>query len=252
MRQLLFLILTSSVMLFSSGCDLLGGGHDPGSVQIRIHHQVDNEELSLNVATYTNEAGNDYSVSLLEYILSDVALIQSDGTEVSLVDFHYVNDASSASKRIEKDPIEGGRYSFVRFTFGVRSTRSEAVPNTIDFIRMEWPAPMAGGISGLYHYMRLEGKYQVGTDRNDVASFLTHTGPTGGVDRTFDVLLPINIVVDGSREEIDIVMNVNEWYRNPVQIDLSTIDPPLIMGNAPLQDLILQNAATVFSLLSES
>ena len=136
----------------------------------------------------------------------------------------------------------------LRFTFGIQKDHVIPVPNTIDFNGMTWPPQLSGGVEDLYHNMRLEGKYLEGVGRDEEASFLTHTGPTAGIDRTFLVELPINVVIDESEADLIVEMNVNKWFQNPNLYDFSTIVPPQIMGNAGLQEQLLQNGSDVFTI----
>lgn len=53
---------------------------DAGTLTIVFDHTVDGAALSFGNTQYTNAAGNTYTVSNLEYIVSDLALKKANGT----------------------------------------------------------------------------------------------------------------------------------------------------------------------------
>jgi hypothetical protein len=108
---------------------------------------------------------------------------------------------------------------------------------------MAWPnvAPMMGG----YHYMRCEGTWDAGS-----MGFATHTGPSMGMDFSFEVSMDTDVVITtGGTTTVTLQMDVNEWYANPNLYDFMDHDGP-IMGNTATQALLRQNGADVFTILS--
>ncbi|HRY99281.1 MAG TPA: hypothetical protein P5550_09535, partial [Bacteroidales bacterium] len=122
---------------------------------------------------------------------------------------------------------------------------------------MFWPVWLGGG----YHYMKLNGKWKRPDDF--VASFDYHLGIgqiyasnvivvdsiTGFVDNSVRVGLPASsfTITDGGTTEMDIVMNIEEWFREPHVIDLNAIGG-YTMQNQEVMQQIRENAANVFTL----
>ena len=208
-----------------------------GTLTVYFDYEVAGQQLVFDDQSYTNAAGNSYTVTHLEYIVSDVDLMRDDGATFRLRDEHYRDAARSSTASFTAEGVPGGQHVALRFTFGVAGDRT--LPNTADFNNMEWPAAMGGG----YHYMRLEGLYGQG---DESLALLSHTGPAGGADFTFVVELPLSQNVDGDDVEIHVVMDLNEWYEGPHVYDFS--GQGMIMGNADAQLAHQANGSSVFRL----
>ncbi len=224
-------------------CFLLACGNsddDQGAVTVHFNHSVAGAALEHEAIVYTNAAGNQYSVTRLEYIVSDIALETAGGKRVELAEFHYRNAFVGATRSVAAK-VPGGQYATLLFTFGIAGPKNEtgALPSVDHFNNMAWPAPMGGG----YHYMRMEGLFR--TDDGEEA-FLTHTGPAGGEDFSLGVSLPLSLTVSGDEWTIAVVMDLNEWYDAPSRYDFGGRGG--IMGNADAQSILQGNGATVFSL----
>ncbi len=231
-----YLVLATCCFLLSCG----DSDDDQGEVTIYFNHTVAGADLKHEEIRYTNAAGNEYGVTRLEYIVSDIALETPKGKRVELAEFHYRNAFLSATRSVSAQ-VPGGEYAALHFTFGINGTKNEtgALPSVDHFNNMAWPAPMGGG----YHYMRMEGLFRA-DDGED--AFLTHTGSAGGEDFSLAVSLPFSLTVSGDEWAIAVVMDINEWYDAPARYDFSGRGG--IMGNAAAQAILQGNGATVFSL----
>ena len=230
-------------LILAACCFLVACGDsdaDQGEVTVHFDHTVAGVGLKLNNILYTNAAGNEYGITRLEYIVSDVALETAGGKRVELAEFHYRNAFVGATRSV-LSKVPGGEYTALHFTFGIDGTKNEAgaLPSVDHFNNLAWPAPMGGG----YHYMRLEGLFR--TEDGEEA-FLTHTGPAGGEDFSFAVSLPLSLTVSGDEWAIAVMMDLNEWYDAPSLYDFNGRGG--IMGNADAQFTLQGNGATVFSL----
>ena len=145
---------------------------------------------------------------------------------------------------IESEVIENGSY-ILSFRFGLDANTNIAdnfINETTFHASMDWP-PMIDTNTGMemgggYHYMKLEGAYN-----NDSTFYNTHTGPTKGMDFSFDVEFDMfNINIENSTEnlEFSIQMNVNNWYKNPNTINFA----PMIMMDDTKQDHLKVNGRT--------
>ena len=231
-------------LILAAYCFLLACGNsddDQGEVTIHFNHTVAGTDLKRGDILYTNAAGNEYGVTRLEYIISDIALETAAGKRVELAEFHYRNAFVSATRSVSAK-VPGGEYTALRFTFGIAGAKNEtgALPSVDHFNNMAWPAPMGGG----YHYMRMEGLFR--TDDGEGA-FLTHTGPAGGEDFSFAVSLPLYLTVSGDEWAIAVVMDLNEWYDAPSLYDFNGRGG--IMGDADAQLILQGNGSTVFPLV---
>ncbi len=222
---------------------LVGCGEDGGNVTVNFTHDVDGESLVLNDIRYTNENGDDYSVTSLVYYVSNIQLIRTNGDTYNFFNGVVYRDAADAGTGTVKGMgVAGGTYDMLRFTFGLTDdvNVTDGLPATTENINMAWPEPMGGG----YHYMKLEGNFTP-SGGGDAMSYRTHTGRNGTLPHFFTVTVPFNAVtVDGNDHTITVSMNINQWYENPTTLAMTT-DP--IMANVDRQNELAANGASAFT-----
>jgi hypothetical protein len=220
-----------------------------GSIEVHMLHQVGNENLEFNQIKYTNAFGNKYSVTTLKYYISSIELRGPDGN-VPFDIVHYIDAQDSTTCVFRLDDIPETHYHQLVFTFGLDDEKNskDKLPPTLENLDMLWPDTWGGG----YHYMKLEGHF-LDADQNP-DGFLTHVGryqpdPTGPAhSHFFTVSLDLHSnIVRNEVLQVDVIMDVNQWYESPNVIDLATHTNG-IMDNTPAQDLLQENGATVFSL----
>lgn len=207
---------------------------------IDFAQHVNNQAVVMDSIQYTNEFGNKFSVSRVQYFISDIVLHRSSG-DISFDMAHYIDakipSTTSFSKKvtINKEDVFTG----VSFVYGLTEKRNVdgAFPNP-PINSMEWPLPLGGG----YHYMKLEGKHDAA---GNIKNFQCHTGPTNGNQYYKEFSIPNSFEVTGDSKNIEIVMNIEKWFASPNILDLN--DVTMIMGNETMQSKLEQNAADVFS-----
>ena len=242
-KQLLNIFLPAMLVVFMAGCDFLGKDDpEPGMLTISLSNQINDQSITLEQETYVSSAGHAYNITLLEYILTDVRLVDEDGNVVTIADAHYINADDAASHSLPTIEIAPAKYVSLEFTFGIDGASNEfgTLTRSADFDNMLWPMmmPMGDGTTERYHYMRFEGRY--GTD----GVFRIHTGPSGGNDYSIDVSLALNMNVDGDDWSLDLISNIDEWLSTPHQWDFT--DYGMIMGNQTAQNLVYENGHDVF------
>lgn len=211
-------------------------------VELKMAHYVGGTPLETNKPQYENEAGNTFSVTKLQYFLSNIYLESEDGKKELLMDHWYldVSDAGSLSgKSVVKVPF--GDYKAVHFIFGFQKGDNVTgmFPNPPEN-NMEWPDFMGGG----YHYMKMEGKFE--TVDGESSAYATHLGPTDGKDFSFAVALPIALQADEVEEVLALGMDLAKWYNGPNIYDFNAIQGG-IMGNDSVQGVLSENGQDVFS-----
>ena len=223
---------------------LIGCGDDnddAGSVTLLLDHTVAGQALALDDTDYTNEAGNNYQITKLEYILTTITLLQADGKRFELATQHFRDARSTSTQLIHADKVPGGTYTALSFTFGIAAADNltGALPNIAAFNNMAWPDAMGGG----YHYMKLEGNYQAA---DTTGAFLVHLGPSSGGDFSIAIELPLTLEINGDDWDIHLSMDINEWFTNPTTYDF--VGRGGIMGDVVIQEALRQNGGTIFSL----
>lgn len=239
------LLLPALLLFFLAGCDLFGSEDpQPGTVTVSLSNTIGGQDLALNQQSYTSSVGHSYSVTLVEYILTDIALRDEDGNLVSLSSAHYMNQEDASTHALSAVEVPAGKYNAIQFTFGIEGSANVFgnLERSTDFDNMMWPMmmPMGDGTTERYHYMRFEGRY--GTD----GAFRIHTGPTGGNDNSLQKELALDIDVDGQAWMLDLAVNLDEWLTGPNEWDFD--DYSAIMGNQAAQTLIYDNGESVFGI----
>jgi hypothetical protein len=249
-----FLPVLAVLLLGSCGGD---EGSDPtptptGTLRFRLTHVVSDSTgtpapLQLGPFQYRNEFGNTFSVDGVRYYLSEIGL-RGPGVDVNFDGIRYVDVQSPGSLVFEFPAVPADHYDDIVFTVGLSEAAnvSGGLPSP-DNDHMAWPASLGGG----YHYMQLDG--QVLDAQAQPLAFHTNTGrvhPAGGdlqANLVEITLTPHFNVIENRIKDVELLVDIAEWFRGPNAIDLTThvVD---ITGDTSMQALLQQNGGDVFSL----
>ena len=194
-----------------------------------------------NELKFTNENGERLSIERLRYLISNISLI--NGKNYHLID---VGENSGTSITIPELTDESYALSF-RFGFSSEDN-TDGTYQDLNSVSFSVPGMLGGG----YHFMQFDGKY---TDNNNEASgfsyhmikALDRTDPNNlkFEDTSFEVNL--GTVVVANTTEIEIKMNLAEWFKNPNTWNLNELNS-ILMPNFEAQKMMRKNGETVFSL----
>jgi hypothetical protein len=224
------------------------------SVDFNFTQNFDGAEIvnaDFDVTQYTNANGEVLTLSKLVYLISDITFTNAAGEKFDAGDYNLVDARGGLGNSFTPDiEIPEGEYQ-VSFTYGFDDE------DNLDGVYLDlnvadgvgWGVPTALG--GGYHYMRMEGMYT--NNMGDPTSYQYHniravmpgTSPLVTVDTSIDVDLGIINIVEGT--DIEVRMNVAEWYRNPNLWDLNVLFS-VLMPNFDAQIMMNENGQTVFSL----
>ena len=212
-----------------------------GKIIVKVSHQVDGAWLIFDSVAYTNASYNVYSIEKLQYYLSDIKIYKNkilrySGSDVILVDAK--KDSVTSFTITPASGLETGLYDSIAYKIGVDSALNTpyGLPQTLDNLDMAWPDAMGGG----YHFLKLEGHYRNNTL---LAGYAMHIGQNGFLVKG-GFHCAINIKPAGDAE-LNMIMNVNEWFRNPHSYNFNT-DGVFSMGDTVLMQKLVQNGADVF------
>ncbi len=209
------------------------------ALNLEFGFRVDGPTLALDTLIYENQAQNQYSVNTLVFYLSQVSLVKADSSVVQIKDWLFVDARSAATLNVSIKDIPKGCYTGIRFNIGVDSVHNvqNGLPATTDNLMMEWPMMMGGG----YHFLKLEGYF---ADTSGTPGYAMHLGTNSCLIK---VQLPLSVCFDQDDISKMLVMNINEWYRNPAAFDFN-IDGNYIMGDSVSMLKFASNGADVFSI----
>ena len=231
-----------------------------GKIVFKFSHEIDGESIKFDTLIYENAAGNPYLLNEIQYFISDVILYNKDETELLIDDWkdiHYVDtDIPDTHSWEVFDKIPEGTYDSIAFTYGI----SEEKNISFMFVNppesfMFWPEYLGGA----YHYMKLNGKWLEEGQTIQTTPFDFHLGIgqiyysypdsiIGFVQNYFRVSLPGSgfDLSKGEKKEIDIVMNVENWFQNPNVYDHDEWGG-YIMQNQDAMQKAKENGSNVFS-----
>lgn len=226
----------SLIVLLISACKK-EDSTDVGFADLSIHlsFEVDGAPLAFDTLRYINDAGEQYSVTRLEYFLSNFRFYKNGLPLFSKDTTIYVNARNTGSFLLRQLPA--GSFDSIACYIGIDSANNVHgnLPQTTEIVGMEWPDMMGGG----YHFLKLEGHWQDTAGTPGYAMhlgtnmMLVHAGSSVGYT-----------VRSGATNSINLVMNLNEWYRNPANYSFDQ-DGVYTMGDMMLMTKIAHNGADV-------
>ena len=243
------LCLTILIFALLSACK----NNETVDMNIVIKHTANGNTVVFDSFFYTNEFGNKYIVTEIQYFLSNIELCDNKGQWTAFnSDKHifYIDTDIPESQTIKSNGLKVGQYNRIRFTFGLNETDNvTGLFTDAPEANMFWPEPLGGG----YHYMKLNGKWQ--DDNGQLLPMNVHLGIgqnstfTEFYQNYFQVELPINVnIIEDVEAEIQLNMVIDNWFRTPNLINLAEYGSG-IMQNQEAQELYKANGNDVFKIL---
>ncbi len=212
-------------------------------VDICVDYSVNNEPLITDTLCYTNEAGNKFHITEIQWFVSKWELQDGQGRWIASDRIFYIDTNIPESQTLRIDSIPIGKYKKVRFTFGLDesdnlSGRFSDPPES----NMFWPEQLGGG----YHYMKLNGKFV--NEAGQLVPLNIHLGRLHEEDNHFTVELPIDFTVtENTENQLHLTMIIDNWFRSPNLYDFNEYGSA-IMQNQAAQNVLKQNGQDVFDI----
>ncbi|MFK7832448.1 MAG: MbnP family protein [Winogradskyella sp.] len=249
--KILMLSLLALLSFLSCGEDADDNLIPSTQTNLKFTHYWDNTMVTnadFNTLQFTNENEDLLSMERLRYVISDITFTNSANQRFVLDQHHLVDLAIDNSLNFTSETqIPTGSYN-LSFTFGLNNeTNSE---NLLDLNTVSFNVPEMLG--GGYHYMQFDGKFI--NANNEEQGFNYHAiravdnsgpNPTFPQDTFFTVNLGMVTVTPNA--EIEIQMNIAEWFKNPILWDLNEFNQ-MLMPNSEAQIMMFENGQTVFDL----
>ncbi len=155
-------------------------------VTVEFDNIIGGQNLFLNTGSYTNAAGENFSVSMLQYFVSNFELEKEDGSRfvVNQDSCYFLVQEDQPATRFARLRIPSGNYTKLRFILGVDSLRS-----TMDISKRTGVLdPASGDDHGMYWgwnsgyiFFRMEGLSDAApADPSGLHKFRYHIGGFGG------------------------------------------------------------------------
>ncbi|MCR5658360.1 MAG: hypothetical protein K6G25_03435 [Bacteroidales bacterium] len=248
------------VILFALLATACTKHNDQAEIDLNVNYEINGKPLITDTLCYTNEAGNLFLITEIQWFLSDIELKNEDG-DWTLLQQRWLSDTLDASRifyidtdipetqNLRSCPVKAGHYTAIRFTFGLDDYDNyTGLFNDPPESEMFWPDVLGGG----YHYMKLNGKFAGSPGRLQPVAI--HLGIGQNEDGTeffqnyFIVELPLDFDVKANADNrLDLTMVIDNWFRNPHVIDFNELGSS-IMQNQNAQRLFNGNGKDVFKI----
>jgi len=249
MKKIFFLLF--AIIIFT-GCNSDDDNDTTGqnaNVTFSFTHNWDGANFTnanFGNTNYTNANGDVLNIERLRYLISNIKFKKANGETVVFDGYHLVDVSQTGTLSFSPSlnaPLDN--YSSMTFIFGLVEANniSGAYPD-LNSVSWNWPDMLGGG----YHFMQMDGNYQI--ENSSFAPFNFHHGTARVSEGIFEQnFFEVNLAgfTLTSDADIEIKMNIAEWFKNPNTWDLNVYNTDLMM-NYTAQKLMQQNGGSVFSL----
>lgn len=223
-----------------------------GTITLNFTHNVNGSNVTaseFDLLNYTNADGNVWSVTKLQYLISDVRFYMANGDSMMIEGYHLVDlDDTTTLSYVLPEAVPTNPFIGIGFTYGF-----DEVDNVdgayADLNVASWSSPTMLG--GGYHQLKFEGRFI--DDMGDTMSFQYHnlstirkTTPDTTFHANYANMNLTNSFSFTGNTSIEIKMDLNEWFQNPITWDLDTYSS-MLMPNYDAQVMMKQNSYSVFS-----
>lgn len=234
-----------------SNFDLTG----KGDLTLKYDNRIGSSDLKLGSSQAINASGEEYTITTLNYFVSNIELMDVDGNVISFPENYFlVKESDAASQEIQLKGIPSGDYSTIKFVIGVDSLKSISDvsqrtgvldPASYGTDNMYWSWNMG------YIFFKMEGKSGASTAQNNIFQF--HVGGFGGKDaptpnnlRTIELKLTSPVEVRPSKTPTGhIVMDISKVFDSTSGIKLA--ETPMI-HNPKVGTKVANNYVQAFSM----
>lgn len=196
-----------------------------GNLKIEFKNVVDTEPLVLGTE-YTNPSGEKFSLTKFNYYISNIVLTKSDNSTLKIKEvYQIVKQSDEASRVITLQNIPIGSYTSIQLMLGVDSAKNNSGAHTggLDFAYAE---DMFWSWKQGYIFLKIEGTSPASISSSGSISY--HIGGFGGfykAQRVFNLAFIGNTaqVTTVVTPTVNLLVNVNECFKNPNPISFSTL-----------------------------
>ncbi len=236
MKKSIFFFLTLALVITSlNSCkdkddDMTIDEPTEFNLSFDIAHTYNGDPLTLSSTEqlYTDGAGNELSFTDLKYLLTNIVLQKSDGTDYipknAEAFIHLAEDRTSFT--LEDVPV--GEYTGIRFFVGVDEVKNHEDPNqyTVDHPLSPILNDMHWNWNGGYIFLTLEGLYK--NDAAEIDGFVYHIA-TDNFLMEYD-FKNINFNLDANKT-VKLSFHADEVFSNPNVIDIPLMGATTHSGN---------------------
>ena len=271
--RIITLAILTGLLLSISACgddETTTPPEEPSTLDVYFGLSVDGAsiQLSPSAQTYTNPAGTKYGIKVVRFILSDIRLHDDEGGSTLVKSVHYFDITDPTTQIIHVSDLRHANYTSVSFTFGLNASRNVRNQYPAIPLIMVWPESYGADLG--YHYMQIEGNYEL-TPGGATGGYTTHTGGRhlDGTNASYPGVVdaaahhfhfPVSAsftpahIHEGGHGELDLNIDLNGWYLDhtpldgtDTQYDFNALPSQTIMGDLDAQGKLQTNGPGCFS-----
>lgn len=226
------------------------------SLVISFKHTIGNTDLQLG-GTYVSPQGETFTISKLDYFISNIRLQKADGSEYVMPQdnsYFLVKLSEPASQNISLVGVPAGEYTSIKFVIGVDSLR-----NTLEPARRTGALDVGAAAEGMYWnwntgyiFLKLEGTSPAAPAAQN-NEFLYHIGGYGGYlsptinnVRTCGIAFGTSLrVADGKKPILHLKTDLAKLFKNKTTISIAQNSSVMF---SPFSATIADNYLDMFSL----
>lgn len=231
-------------MVSLSACKKEESGNLTQKLTLHIHNNVGSNEAEYGT-TYTDLNGRKFNISDWRYYVSNIVLINSDGSERPINDTVFLVSPEQGNYVLGQVPV--GNYQGFRFLIGVDSTTNHSDPAT-------YPAgnplaiqdnPIHWSWNSGYIFMKLEGQFDSTANATDAPNkdFFYHIGLDEN-RRTIDFTNQAFTVTKGYDKMVTVECDLRKVWTN---VNMLTENSSHSMMDGGLATKIADNWSTAFT-----
>jgi hypothetical protein len=258
---LLFSVFGLSLAIVS--CSETNTPVDPtakGSITIEFDNVAGNQDLVLNTGTYKNSTGESFSVSKLDYFVSNIMLSRADGSTYTVPkdsSYFLIIESNAESQEVTLNNVPVGEYTGLQFIVGVDSLKSVSDisqrkgvldtgsgPTNDEAMYWDWNPG--------YIFLKLEGTSAVSTSSN--GKFYYHIGGFGGrTSKTLNNIRTVKVDFAGKKAvvtkelhpEVHLLADVIKVFDGPTKVSIQANSSVMFMDYSKY---IADNYVNMFTL----
>lgn len=185
-----------------------------GKLNIHFDNKVGGAPLVYGTFAYNNIAGNNYSIDLFKYLVSNFTLVKADNTTTNYGKYKLIDGSDSTNWSLTIDSVANGTYTAIRFYLGVDSAHNHTILydgdlNPSNGMTWDWNTG--------YIFFKHEGQFRNGP--STPVSMVYHYG----LDRSLvSIDIPVSgLTVNGDTRSLNLLFDLNSLYNTPNPIDFT-------------------------------
>jgi len=223
----------------------------PGMVKIEFDNSVNEDDLLLENSFYAKENNEQFSISELKYIISNIVLIDDKGIEFTYPkdeSYFIINEKNDVSLNVQLGAIPAGTYTKIKFGLGVDQEKYlQGASGQGDlFIEAENEEMLWAWQAG-YRFLKLEGNYKVNSSTTETF-YKYHIGSHGSALDNYKEIaldLPVPAIIgEDKMPTVHIVSDIAKVFDGIHSMIIN--DNPQIMVNQELSPKVAENASKMF------